>query len=211
MKKRLVIGMMLSVAMALKGYAQDDQKTIRNGNRLYKEGQYEQAQSLYQQAATNSPSNAVARYNLGNALYRNNQFADAEKEFDAAITAAPDKALAQKAWYNKGLALIKQKKLEESIEAWKEALRLDPTDEDARANLQKALSELNKQKQNQQQEQQQQKQQQNQQQLQRQQQSKLDRRKIEQYLESLRQKEQEVHRKIKENRSRSVNRLEKDW
>jgi len=210
MKKQFVIWILLSAGIGLQGYAQDQHKTIRTGNRLYKEGQYEQAQTLYQQAAASNPSDAVARYNLGNALYRNNQFAEAEREFEAAVAAAPDKAFAQKAWYNKGLALSKQKKLEESIEAWKQALRLDPNDEDARANLQKALSELNRRQQNQQQQRQQPQQQQRQQQ-QRQQQNKLDRRKIEQYLESLRQKEQEVHRKIKENRTRSVNRPDKDW
>ena len=43
---------------------------------------------------------------------------------------------------NQGVALMKQKKLEESINAWKNALKLDPNDLDARDNLQKALQEL---------------------------------------------------------------------
>jgi hypothetical protein len=46
--------------------------------------------------------------------------------------------------YNKGVSLSRQKKLEESIQVYKETLRLNSTDEQARQNLQKALNELKK-------------------------------------------------------------------
>ena len=128
------------------------------------------------------------------------------------MNASRDKNFSQKAVYNKGVTLTKQKKLLESIEAYKKAVLMNPNDSDARFNLQKALSELKKQTENEEnKEQQKQKQQKQQQPQQRPPQSKLDKRKIEQYLQSLRQKEQEVQRKIQENRTRSVNRPEKDW
>ena len=41
--------------------------------------------------------------------------------------------------------MIRQKKLEESIDAWKNALRLDPADSEARDNLIRALLEKKKQ------------------------------------------------------------------
>jgi tetratricopeptide (TPR) repeat protein len=37
-----------------------------------------------------------------------------------------DEPTRESAYYNKGVALIRQKKLQESIDAWKNALRLDP-------------------------------------------------------------------------------------
>ena len=211
MKKIHYISFILSLLCALNGFAQNGNDAIRTGNRHYKQGEYQKALPEYQKAVTQDPSNPVARYNLGNAQFRNNQFGEAEKEYDAAVKSSDDKNFSQKAIYNKGVALTKQKKLLESIEAYKTALTLNPADEDARFNLQKALSELKKQTENQQQKQQKQKQKQQQQQSPQQPKSKLDRRKIEQYLQSLRQKEQEVQRKIQENRSRSVNRPEKDW
>ena len=54
------------------------------------------------------------------------------------------KDIRAKSFYNKGVILSQQKNLEESIEAYKNAIRLDPSDKQARENLQKALLELRK-------------------------------------------------------------------
>lgn len=186
--------------------AQDENAAIREGNKLYKERQYEKALPAYQKAIEQNPNNSTARYNLANARYRTGNLPDAEKSFDELIDKTNEKNFKERGYYNKGVTLSKQKKLLESIDAYKNALKLDATDEDARFNLQKALTELKKQQQPQEQKQQQQKQQ-----KQKQQNNKLDKRKIEQYLKSLEQKEQEVQRKIQQNRSRSVTQPEKDW
>jgi tetratricopeptide (TPR) repeat protein len=186
--------------------AQDENAAIREGNKQYKQGQFQQALPAYQKAVAQNPNNAIARYNLANARYRTGNLPEAEKSFDELIEKIPEKTYKEKGYYNKGVTLTKQKKLQESIEAYKDALKLDPADEDARFNLQKALLEQKKQNQGQEQKQPQQKQQQKQKQ-----QNKLDKRKIEQYLKSLEQKEQEVQRKIQQNRSRSVTQPEKDW
>jgi tetratricopeptide (TPR) repeat protein len=186
--------------------AQDENAAIREGNKLYKERQYEQALPAYQKAIEQNSNSSTARYNLANARFRTGNLPDAEKSFDELIEKTNEKNYKEKGYYNKGVTLTKQKKLLESIEAYKNALKLDPTDEDARFNLQKALTELKKQQQPQEQKQQQQKQQ-----KQKQQNNKLDKRKIEQYLKSLEQKEQEVQRKIQQNRSRAVTQPEKDW
>lgn len=185
--------------------AQDENAAIREGNKLYHERQYEKALPAYQKAIEQNPNNSTARYNLANARYRTGNLPDAEKSFDELIEKSTENTYKEKGYYNKGVTLTKQKKLLESVDAYKNALKLDPTDEDARFNLQKALTELRK---NQSQEQ---KQPQQKQQKQKQQNNKLDKKKIEQYLKSLEQKEQEVQRKIQQNRSRSVTQPEKDW
>jgi Ca-activated chloride channel family protein len=191
-----------------------ENSAIRQGNKQYRKGQYDKAVPEYQTAIKKNPKSAVASYNMGNAAYKTSDLDGAIKQYDDANVNAPDKELRQKALYNKGVAQLKQKKLQESVDTWKEALRLNPADEDTRMNLQKALAELRRQKEQQQQKQQQQNQQQQQQKQQQKpkpQQSKLDKKKIEQYLKSLQQKEQEVQRKMQQNRSRSVTQPEKDW
>jgi tetratricopeptide (TPR) repeat protein len=186
--------------------AQEENAAIREGNKQYQQRQFEQALPAYQKAIEQNPKSSIARYNLANARFRSGHLEEADKSFDELIEKTDEKTYKEKGFYNKGVTLTKQKKLLESIEAYKNALKLDPADEDARFNLQKALTELKKQTQNQEQKQPQQKQQQKQKQ-----QNKLDKRKIEQYLKSLEQKEQEVQRKIQQNRSRSVTQPEKDW
>ena len=54
---------------------------------------------------------------------------------------APSKEDKSKSFYNKGVVLQNNKKLPECIEAYKNALKLNPQDEDARQNLQKALQQ----------------------------------------------------------------------
>jgi Ca-activated chloride channel homolog len=186
---------------------------IRAGNKLYRQGNYNKALPEYQTAIKKNPKSAIANYNMGNTHYRNNDYEGAVKQYDEANVNAPANDLRQKALYNKGVALLKQQKLQESIDTWKTALAMNPADQDTRINLQKALTELRRQKEQKEQKQQQQnpQQQQKQQQKPKPQQSKLDKKKIEQYLKSLQQKEQEVQRKIQQNRSRSVTQPEKDW
>ena len=53
----------------------------------------------------------------------------------------------EQGYYNEGVAMVKQKKLMESIDAWKKALRLNAGDSAARDNLEKALTELKRQQQ----------------------------------------------------------------
>lgn len=201
----------ISILLLLAGIAnaQTNNESVRAGNRLYKQKAFQQALPEYQKAVSQDPANPVARYNLANAQFRSNQFAEAEKEYEAAVETGKDSEFKQMATYNKGVALTKQKKLLESIEAYKEALKMNPADADARFNLQKALSELKKQTESDQKKQEQKQQQK--QQPKPQKQNPTNKRQIEQWLNSLRQKEQEVQRKIQENRSRSVSRPEKDW
>jgi tetratricopeptide (TPR) repeat protein len=197
--------MPLFLALPVLVTAQDENAAIREGNKQYKQRQFEAALPAYQKAIEQNPKNSIARYNFANARFRTGNLEEADKSFDELIEKTDEKTYKEKGYYNKGVTLTKQKKLLESIEAYKSSLKLNAADEDARFNLQKALTELKKQT-GQEQKQPQQKQQQKQKQ-----QNKLDKRKIEQYLKSLEQKEQEVQRKIQQNRSRSVTQPEKDW
>ncbi|PWT77433.1 MAG: hypothetical protein C5B59_04045 [Bacteroidetes bacterium] len=194
--------------------AQKPGPQIRKGNRLYKQKQYDQSQKAYEKALSASPDNPTAQYNLGNVEFRKNNMDYAVKSFDASEEHSPDTAMKLKSYYNKGVALIKQQKLDESIEAWKNALRLDPTDIETRENLEKALMEKRKQSQQkdqQNQKQDQKKQDQKQQQEQKPQQSKLNKQQVDQLLKALAQKEKEVQDKMNENKSRSLSQPDKDW
>ena len=73
-----------------------------------------------------------------------------QKKYKAAIEqyegiATDNKNLEAASYYNAGVSYSKQKDLPNSIEAYKAALRINPNDNEARENLQKALSELKKQ------------------------------------------------------------------
>jgi tetratricopeptide (TPR) repeat protein len=192
-------------------FSQTQNSLIRKGNQFYKKGEFDKSLSQYEQAFKLDPQNALANYNFGNALFRKEKWEDAEKNFESVITNSKDNDIRQQAFYNKGVSLTKQKKLEESIEAYKNALRLNSNDEDARVNLQKALLELKKKDESQKQSEQKQEQKPKQKEKPKPQQSKLNKKEVERLLKALHQKEQEVQQKMQKNRPRGVTPPEKDW
>jgi Ca-activated chloride channel homolog len=204
-------------------FAQNENALIRKGNKLYKEKQFDQSQQQYQKAIEKSPGNPTSNYNLGNVQFRKNSFEDATKSYQTTIDHANDNTIKENASYNQGVALIKQKKLEESINAWKNSLKLDPNDIDARENLQKALQELKskqpppppqkkddkKDQDKKQDPQKDNKDQQNQQQQQPQ--SKLTKKQVDQLLKALQQRENEAQEKMNQNKAKSLSQPDKDW
>jgi Ca-activated chloride channel homolog len=119
----------------------------RRGERLYLEGRYAEADSAFQRALAADSSPGVA-YGAGNALYRLERYEGAAKRYHLAI--AQDGRLKQRGLYNLGNALVraaeespeKAEPLHRAIEAYEEALRLDPSDADAKWNLELALKRL---------------------------------------------------------------------
>jgi len=63
------------------------------------------------------------------------------KAYDNSLSNSTSKEDKARAFYNKGVVLQNNKKIPECIEAYKSALKLNPNDEDARQNLQKALQQ----------------------------------------------------------------------
>jgi Ca-activated chloride channel family protein len=182
---------------ALPASAQNSNTQIRSGNRAYKKGQYDKSVQQYQQAVQQTPNSPTANYNLGNAQFKNNKFDEAAHAYDATVQNSRGKAMKEKGYYNKGVAMVRQKKLPESIDAWKNALKLDANDIEARENLEKALKEQRKQQQQQQQP--------------KPQASRLNKQQVEQLLQALEQREKDLHDKMQQNKTKAPNQPEKDW
>jgi Ca-activated chloride channel family protein len=136
----------------------------RKGNREYHRENFEQALKHYRDAQLEDPESPPLHFNIGNALYKQQNWEEAMAEYRMTLS-SQDSALAQRAHYNMGNSLYRQGNLPEAIEAYKKALRIDPTDMDAKYNLELAQRQLqeneqqSQQSQDQQQEQDQQEQQ----------------------------------------------------
>lgn len=117
----------------------------------YREGEYGEATRAFTRALEHDPGNATLRYNRGSALYRQGRFPEAAEVLEAAAS-AEDTGLRRDAHYNLGNARFRQSDFEAAIEAYKEALRLDPGDMDAKHNLELA-QRLQKQREEQEQQQ----------------------------------------------------------
>ena len=191
--------------------AQEDQSLLVEGNQLYKSRQYDKAADQYQKATVKNEKNPKAKYNLGNALYRSKKNEAAQKAYDEAAGDAKDGGIKSRALYNKGVVYSNEKKLHESIGAYKEALKINPEDNEARENLQKALNELKKQQPPPKQDQKKQDQKNdNKQNKAPENKSKLNQKQAEKMLNSLRQEE----KKLQKDQQKKINTggmQEKDW
>ena len=136
-------------------YAKDDAASLTaKANRLYKEGKYDQALSLYSRALIVSPDSVRLNFNIGAANYKKGDYEKAAGYFEkAALT--EDKLLESKANYNSGNSQYKSAKLKEdidleaavrlmrqSLEHYKRAMELNGKDEDVKINHDIAEKEL---------------------------------------------------------------------
>ena len=184
--------------------AQEINQAINSANDLYKQKQYDQAEKQYRKVLETEPSNQVAQFNLGNSIYRSGKPAEASRVFNDLSIKEKEKDMRTKSFYNNGVMMTKQQKLEESIEAYKNALRTDPSDTMARENLQKALLELKKKSTPKKEEQK------KDQKKPEPPKSKMNKKEAEQKMKLLQQKEKEVQERLQKN-SRSGASQPKDW
>ncbi len=195
--------------------AQDEKATIKKGNEAYQKKEFEKAAEEYRKVTTKKPSNATAQYNLGNALYKNNKKEAAVEAYDNAVAGSNGKDAKSKAYYNKGVVLQNDKKLPECIAAYKNALKLNPQDEDARLNLQKALQQQQQQNKEQKKEKEKKKDQQKQKEEEKKQpqpqQPKITKKDAEEKLKALLQQEKNLQDKLKKVNAASSGKPEKDW
>ena len=148
MKKLIFI--LLCIGFSKNIEAQNENKHIREGNNLYEDGKYTESQSSYLKALEKNSKSYSGAFNLGDALYKQEKYEEAANQFNVLSQSAPDKISKAKAFHNQGNSLLKAKKLEESINAYKNALKNNPKDEDTRYNLAYAQQMLRQQQQQQQ-------------------------------------------------------------
>ncbi|MBC7536553.1 MAG: VWA domain-containing protein [Ferruginibacter sp.] len=191
-------------------FAQDDKASIKKGNEAYQRKDFTKASEAYTDALKKNPLNPVAQYNLGNALYKCDKKDEAVAAYDHAVKRLNAPGEISNAYYNKGVVLQNDEKLGACITAYKNSLKIDPGNEDARQNLQRALLQQRQEQQKKQQKKQDQQQQQKKPEP-RPQPSKLTREDAENKLKALSQQEKNLQDKLHKVNNVSVNNPEKDW
>jgi Ca-activated chloride channel family protein len=120
----------------------------KEGNLLYAQGKYEEAEKAYLDAEVNSPGKPEVLYNLGNSLIKQKKYNEGVQALHQSISKG-DKGTKSNSWYNTGDALFSMGNYKDSAEAFIQALKLDPADKDAKHNLELSLLKLKQQEQKQ--------------------------------------------------------------
>ncbi len=122
-------------------FAQEKDKALQKSNDYVHDGNvlvdedFVAAEKEYRKAISKKPSNTSGTYNLGNAYYKSGLYSEALLRHIETANLATTKPEKHQAFHNIGNALMQQKQCKEAVEAFKNALRNDPTDEETRYNL----------------------------------------------------------------------------
>lgn len=138
----------------------EERQLIKDGNKLYDEGNYREAEIMYNKATQVNPNSPAATYNLALSLTKqlksadndstkNNLTARALKLFETVPSLTKDSTLIAMAHHNRGNLYYENEAYSEAIEAYKQSLRHNPSDNDTRYNLRMAQLKLKEQQQQQ--------------------------------------------------------------
>jgi len=125
----------------------------REGNRAYERGDYETAAKMYMEALQEEPDNARLYFNLGNALAKMGKPAEAAAAWDQFKELNQSPLEKSKAVYNQGNTSAEQKEWDKALNSYREALKLNPNDIDAKHNYELAVKQKQEQEQEQKQDQ----------------------------------------------------------
>lgn len=167
-KFNTIVIVLLMVLPAGAAWAVSAQTSVRSGNKMYTDGNYNQAINQYDQALVESPAAAEPKFNKADSYCRLDDLANAITSFTQVATESKDMGLVEKAKYNLGNCHFQQgtkqkdsdlqKALDEyktSIGYWRQVLDMDPKNEKAAKNIEVArliikdlIDQINKQKKN---------------------------------------------------------------
>ncbi len=140
---------LLLLLIQLVAFGQSANENLRQGNKLYEQKKYDEAEVEYRKSGQKEGS-LLADFNLGDALYKQERYEEATEQFSKVAAQADEDQLKAKALHNLGNSLSQQKKFKEAIDAYKNSLKINPGDEETRYNLAKTLRQLQQQQQQQQ-------------------------------------------------------------
>ena len=159
MKQRVTTIILLVIATLCVGQAaaqkMPERALVRKGNRQYERQNYDASIDNYARAMQADPANFEAKFNTANVQFRKELIEKSEQTLRklAQDSTRTDIERGEVA-YNLGNTLFVQQKLEEALNCYRDAMRFNPDDKEAKFNY--ALTkELLKQQQQQQQQQQQ--------------------------------------------------------
>lgn len=206
-------------------FAQNDRDYVRKGNRHYRAGNYAEAETNYRKAIEKNDRNPQAIYNLGNALLLQRKDSAAVQQYQQAAKLETNAFRRAQAYHNMGTVCQTHKMYGEAIEAYKEALRNNPHDNETRYNLELCKRMQKQQKQQQKDDKQdkkqdkkqqnkntdQQKDKQKEQQKEQQQKPQMSKENAEQLLNAAMQEEKNTQQRIKRAQQQQRRRLPKNW
>lgn len=136
--RSLILFLMLVVGASKASLAQQSPKeSLKNtyeGVLFIDQSESSKAEQSFRTASAQDTLNAIADYNLGNTLFEIGAAEESFGHFKAASQKATSERLSHQAFHNMGNVFMKRKEYENAVQAYKEALKKNPDDDETRYN-----------------------------------------------------------------------------
>ncbi|NVN96469.1 MAG: tetratricopeptide repeat protein [Bacteroidetes bacterium] len=130
-------------------FSQNEKKFIREGNKLYEQKKFNDAEVNYRKSLQKDSNYFKGRYNLANALYKQKNYDEASRLYSTLVDKEKDGKIKSNVYHNLGNSYLQKKEFEKSIDAYKQSLKYNPKDYDTKYNLSYAMQMLKQQQQQQ--------------------------------------------------------------
>ncbi|MEM6514574.1 MAG: tetratricopeptide repeat protein [Bacteroidota bacterium] len=108
---------------------------VYEANELIESDNFISAEKEYRKAISEQPGSVAGTYNLGSSYYEKGNYDEALYRLQQAAKSASTKEEKHKAFHNMGNILMKNEMCKEAAEAYKNALRNNPNDDETRYNF----------------------------------------------------------------------------
>ncbi len=133
------IVVVLFTVFAFQGFAQQWVDSLKVARTAYKNKEYDKANRYYRSAQNLAPKDVDLSEEIAQSTYRSRDFDNAEKVYQQAASEKKDKLEKAKMQHNLGNTRMKKKDYSGAIEAYKDALRNNPNDQETQYNLSEAI------------------------------------------------------------------------
>lgn len=130
-----VTSLLFSQQKSPKDLEREARKDVREGNELYNQQKFEEAEIVYKKALDKNPNYAKASYNLANTIYQQNKNKEAVFQYDLADKIAPNRMSKAEIFHNIGNSFMKEKQYDKAVDAYKNSMRNNSKDDETRYNL----------------------------------------------------------------------------
>jgi len=142
--KHIVV--ILSILTSIFSFSQEENKEqllalkkannfVYEGNELIADEDFVSAEMEYRKAISEQATTVAGAYNLGTSYYKSGNLDESLYRLQQATETATSKSEKHKAFHNIGNILMQNKKCKEAVEAYKNALRNNPSYDETRYNL----------------------------------------------------------------------------
>ncbi|MEN9999730.1 MAG: hypothetical protein RI922_2720 [Bacteroidota bacterium] len=136
------LAVILFLLVSCTAFSQEWRDSLKVARDAYKKQEYTKALKYYQAAQKKAPSEVDLSDEMGQSAYKAREFEKAERIYQQSAASKKDAASKAKSYHNMGNSRLKSKDYNGAIDAYKEALRNNPNDEQTRYNLSEAIRRL---------------------------------------------------------------------